>query len=106
MLPSTATHSYSYHSSSAVHLSAWWLYTHTHLIIFSVSVFTQIHISEVKLNWAFEWIDWLKVWKNNCQLKLLTKHKDIHSHTDIMQIPVTSLGTILSLLCSVRNSQY
>ena len=80
MLPSTAKHSYSYPSFSSVHLSAWWLNTHTHLITFSVSVFTQISISELKWNWAFEWIDWLKVWKNNCQLKLLTKHKTF-THT-------------------------
>jgi len=53
---------------------------HTHLITFSVSVFTQISISKAKWNWAFEWIDWLKVWKNN-STKAVDQAQDIHSHT-------------------------
>jgi len=44
--------------------------------------------------------------KEQLSIKAVDQTQDIHSHTDIMQIPVTSLGTILSLLCSVRNSQY
>jgi len=44
--------------------------------------------------------------KEQLSTKAIDETQDIHSHTDIMQIPVKSLGTILSLLCSVRNSQY
>jgi hypothetical protein len=44
--------------------------------------------------------------KEQLSIKAVDQTQDIHSHTNIMQIPVKSLGTIVSLLFSVRNSQY
>jgi len=44
--------------------------------------------------------------KEQLSIKAVDQTQDIHSHTDIMRIPVKSLGTILLLLCSARYSQY
>jgi len=53
------------------------------------------------------WMDGLvESLKEQLSIIAVDQTQDIHSHIDIMQIPVKSMGTILSLLCSVRNSQY